>query len=191
MPGSGDLKRAKRALRASILEARDALPHPDRAARSRRIAERLAALPELAGVGILLAYWPFGSEVDPRPFLAGLVGVRLALPRVTGSMIVPVAFRSGDALRTSPFGPSEPVLGEPLDPATIGFVLVPGVAFDRAGGRVGYGGGYYDRFLPALAPGTPRVGAAFSLQVVEDVPVGPSDLGVDAVVTEDEVIRPA
>ena len=191
MPGSGDLKRAKRALRASVLAARDAIPHPERAAMSQRIAERVAALPELAGVGLVLAYWPFGSEVDPRPFLAGLAGVRLALPRVTGSMIVPVSFRSGDALRTSTFGPVEPVLGEPLDPATIGFVLVPGVAFDRAGGRVGYGGGYYDRFLPALAPGTPTVGAAFSLQVVDAVPAGPSDLRVDLVVTEDEVIRPS
>ncbi|MFM7717898.1 MAG: 5-formyltetrahydrofolate cyclo-ligase [Actinomycetota bacterium] len=186
---SADLKREKRRLRAEVLARRDALPQGERDERSRRVAERLTALPDLAGVEVLMAYWPFGSEVDPRPFLAALRDVRVALPRVVGSRLVPVAFRPGDALRRTPLGPSEPVHGEPLDPASIGFVLVPGVAFDRSGARLGYGGGFYDRFVPALAPGTPLVAAAFACQVVEGVPSGTADHGVDVVVTEDEVLR--
>lgn len=186
---TAELKREKRRLRAEVLARRDALSDGERADRSRRIAERLVGLPELAGVRVLLAYWPFGSEVDTRPFLAALRGIRFALPRVVGSRIVPVAFRPGDALRATALGPSEPVVGEPLDPASIGFVLVPGVAFDRLGARLGYGGGFYDRLVPALAPDTPRVAAAFACQVADRVPTSTADHGVGAVVTEDEVIR--
>jgi 5-formyltetrahydrofolate cyclo-ligase len=69
-------------------------------------------------------------------------------------------------------------------PEAIDWVLVPGVAFDPQGGRLGYGGGYYDRLLPLLPSMTRRVAGAFELQVVERVPAAPHDLRVDAVITE-------
>jgi 5-formyltetrahydrofolate cyclo-ligase len=71
-----------------------------------------------------------------------------------------------------------------IDIASIDWVLVPGVAFDRDGRRVGYGGGYYDRFLPLLRADARRVAGAFEMQLVERVPAGRHDVTIDAVVTE-------
>ena len=76
---------------------------------------------------------------------------------------------------------------EPVDPQEVDLVLVPGVAFDRQGNRLGYGGGYYDRFLQQCA--APRVALAFATQLVDHVPTEPHDLRVHAVVTDEEVIR--
>jgi 5-formyltetrahydrofolate cyclo-ligase len=67
-------------------------------------------------------------------------------------------------------------------------VLVPGVAFDPAGGRLGYGGGFYDRLLPLLAPGTARVAGAYDMQLVDRVPAAPHDLAVEVIVTETRTI---
>jgi 5-formyltetrahydrofolate cyclo-ligase len=78
----------------------------------------------------------------------------------------------------------------PVSPQAVDWVLVPGVAFDVAGGRLGYGGGYYDRLLPAMRAGTPRVAAAFEAQIVAHVPRAPHDAGVDAIVTEARTIVP-
>jgi 5-formyltetrahydrofolate cyclo-ligase len=73
----------------------------------------------------------------------------------------------------------------------IDWVLVPGVAFDLAGGRLGYGGGFYDRLLPLLRPGTPRIAGAFDAQVVAHLPAAPHDLPVDCIVTETRMVPAA
>jgi 5-formyltetrahydrofolate cyclo-ligase len=75
-----------------------------------------------------------------------------------------------------------------VDVAAIDWVLVPGVAFDLAGHRIGYGGGYYDRLLPTLREDAPRIAGAFELQIVERVPASAHDLKVDAIVTEARTI---
>jgi len=87
-------------------------------------------------------------------------------------------------------------IGEPLshcpsvDPSAIDWVLVPGVAFDPSGHRIGYGGGYYDRLLPALRRDARRIAGAFELQIIEHVPAAAHDLKVDAIVTEARTIVP-
>ena len=177
-------------MRRAVLARRDALPVAERQLRSRAIVERVAALPEMVGVALILTYWPMGSEVDPRGVTDLLPGVAVALPKVVGPVIVPIAFHAGDALAPTALGPQEPVFGDPVPLGAIGAVLVPGVAFDRTGGRIGYGGGFYDRFAAALPPATPRIALAFGLQFEERVPVGGTDRAVDLLVTEDEVIRP-
>jgi 5-formyltetrahydrofolate cyclo-ligase len=83
----------------------------------------------------------------------------------------------------------EPAEGRVLDPAEVDLVVVPGVAFDRSCNRVGYGAGYYDRFLRLTRPGVPAVAIAFASQIVSIVPTGGTDRRVDAIVTEAEVIR--
>jgi 5-formyltetrahydrofolate cyclo-ligase len=185
------LKRAKRALRREVLAARDAMPEEERRAHGRAIADRVLGLPELGGARTVMAFWSFGSEVDTAPLLEAL-GERdlaVALPRIEGTEVVPVAYRPGDEVRQTSFGAFEPAGGRVLSPVEIDLVLVPGVAFDRRGGRVGYGGGFYDRLLPHLRPGIPAIAIAFGLQVVDEVPAGGVDRGVDAIVTEREVIR--
>jgi 5-formyltetrahydrofolate cyclo-ligase len=185
------LKQAKRALRREIVARRDAVPPEERAARSVGIVDRLLALPEVRGARTGMAFWSFGSEVETAPLIERWCaqGVRVALPRIAGDAIEAVAYRPGDPMRETRFGAMEPSEGDVVAPEEIDVVVVPGVAFDRAGRRVGYGGGFYDRYLPRTGPGALVVAVAFALQVVGEVPQGGADRGVDSIVTEDEVIR--
>lgn len=70
-------------------------------------------------------------------------------------------------------------------------VVLPGAAYCTTGARCGYGGGFYDTYLPQLRPGTPRIALAFEVQVLDDLPTEPHDLAVDVIVTERRMIRPA
>ena len=187
------LKQMKRRLRREVLALRDAVPEADRAARSRAIAERLLALPELEDARTVLAFSSFGSEVDTGPIVEGLLarGTRVALPRIEGDRLVPVAYRPGDEVAVTAFGALEPTAGEVVPDDEIDVVVTPGVAFDRRGHRVGYGGGYYDRLFRRLPHRPFRVGVAFAVQVVGEAPNGRADLPVDAVVTETGVLRSA
>lgn len=190
--GSHRLKQAKRALRREVLAARDALTAEERAARSEAITRRLLALPEMRNAHTALVFWSFGSEVDTGTLIDRLLagGARVALPRVAGSEVEPAGYVRGDPLRGTNFGAMEPEGGSQLDPSDLDLVVVPGVAFDREGNRVGYGGGFYDRLLPRLRSTARSMGVAFAVQIVQTVPTGGSDRRVDVIVTEDEVIRP-
>lgn len=188
---SGALKRAKRQIRRTVLEERDALSPGVRAERGVRIARRVVELPEVRDVRAVMLFSSFGSEVPTAPLIERLRerGIIVALPRIEAGELIPVAYTPGDPVRTASFGALEPIGPNGLEPATLDMVGVPGVAFDRLGGRVGYGGGYYDRFLRALPAF--RVGIAFGLQVIEDpLPAGRFDLPVQVIVTEEETIRP-
>jgi 5-formyltetrahydrofolate cyclo-ligase len=188
---SGALKRAKRGIRRAVLEERDAASSDVRAAWGERIAERFVTLPEVRSAKVVMVFSSFGSEVPTGPIVERLrdLGVVVALPRIEGADLVPVPYAPGDPVRPTSFGAVEPIRPEGVDTASLDVVGVPGVAFDRRGRRIGYGGGYYDRFLRGL-PGF-TVGIAFGLQVVaDDLPTGSFDLPVRAIVTEGETIRP-
>jgi 5-formyltetrahydrofolate cyclo-ligase len=189
---SGGLKRAKRLIRREVLRERDAAPPTVRHESGQRVAERFLALPEVQRATTIMLFWSFGSEVPTHSLIDRVDqrGVTVALPRIEGTDLVPIRYVPGDPTTRTSFGAEEPVGGVRLDPSTIDVVGVPGVAFDRRGRRIGYGGGYYDRFLRDLRAFT--VGFAFGLQVRdEDLPGGNFDEPVDAIVTEDETIRPA
>jgi 5-formyltetrahydrofolate cyclo-ligase len=189
---SGDLRAAKRALRRRVLERRDAMTDRDRARAGEEVVERFLALPELDSARTVMAFWSFGSEVDTRPLLERLAasGRTVVLPTIRDRALEPRTWKPGEELEETWFGASEPVGGRSVDPAAIDVVAVPGVAFDRAGGRVGYGGGFYDRFLGRLRADALRVGIAFSCQLVDEpVPAASFDVPIDAVVTEREVLR--
>jgi 5-formyltetrahydrofolate cyclo-ligase len=189
--GLDELKRRKAELRARIRSARDAARDADRARWSREIARRLFGLREILDAATVMAFSSFGSEVDTGPILRrlGADGHSIALPRVEEGRIVAVALGPGVGMRRASFGALEPEAGAPVPPGAIDAVIVPGLVFDRRGFRIGYGGGFYDRFLPLLRADAPRVGICFSLQLVDEVPRGPGDVPVGMVVTQDEVIR--
>jgi 5-formyltetrahydrofolate cyclo-ligase len=188
---SGALKRAKREVRRALLEDRDALPPGARAEWGERIAELFVELPEVRDASTVMLFSSFGSEVPTGPSIERLRdrGTTVALPRIEDGDLVPVAFVPGDPVRATSFGAFEPIDPLGLDPASLDVVGVPGVAFDRLGRRIGYGGGYYDRFLRNLAAF--RIGIAFSVQVIDGrLPAGSFDLPVHAIVTEEGTIRP-
>lgn len=172
----------KAALRRSTRVARADLG-PD--ARTRRAADasaRLAALPELRRVRSVLAYAATGHELDLADLLADLTTRRVAIhyPRVAGDHLEVVA---DTELRPGFRGVREPV-GAAVDDGDLDAVLLPGLAFDPTGGRLGQGGGHYDRLLARLPERTLRVGVGFSCQLVPRVPRVAHDEPVDLVVTD-------
>ncbi len=157
------------------------------------VRERLLSAVVLPPAATVSAYWPMASEIDPRPLMQALDerGHGLALPVVAGAGR-PLVFRAwtpGDPLRPAAFNTREP--GPDKAEVTPRVLLVPLLAFDRAGYRLGYGGGFYDRTLAGLrAAGTAlAVGLAFAGQEVESVPRDVNDRRLDWVVTEAEAIR--
>jgi 5-formyltetrahydrofolate cyclo-ligase len=189
---TGDLKKAKRAIRREVLAGRDAMPSAERARLGDVIAGRFLALPEVERARVVMAFSSFGSELPTEPLIEALVdrGVTVALPRIVAGELEPRTWRPGEPTTAAPFGALEPAAGRTVAPETIDVVVTPAVAFDRTGGRVGYGGGYYDRFLLRTRDDALRAGVAFGLQLVEgDLPAGAFDLRVDVVVTERETIR--
>ncbi len=146
------------------------------------------ALP--ASGAVVAGYWPFRTEIDPRPLMARLarLGVRLALPVTPpkGSD-APLAFRAWNPetpLQRGAFGVPEP--GPEAGTVEPELLLVPLLAFDRSGRRLGYGAGHYDRTIEALRAARPIIalGLAFARQEVERTPVHDHDQLLDAIVTE-------
>ncbi|MCP4434500.1 MAG: 5-formyltetrahydrofolate cyclo-ligase [Actinomycetia bacterium] len=182
------------------LSARRSLDAAVRAAHSRHIANTLGALEEVAGADIVGAYAATGDEVDLSGMWRALRtdGKALCLPRIDpgGSPTMEfAAWARGAELRPNRFGIGEPV-GPPVGVEDLDVVLVPCVAVDRAGTRVGFGAGYYDRALgrlPAAEPAAGRpvlVGVAYEVQVVALIDARPWDVPLDIVVTEAGVNRP-
>jgi 5-formyltetrahydrofolate cyclo-ligase len=186
---STELKRAKRAVRRAVLAERDAMSEALRKDAGARVTARFLDWPEVERAETVMLFWSLGSEVDTAPLIERLhvAGVTVTLPRIADGELIPIRYAPGDPTTPTHFGAREP-LGDAIDPRGLDVVGVPGVAFDRRGRRIGYGGGYYDRFLRDLAAFT--AGLAFGVQLLDrDLPAGRFDRSIDAVVTEDETVR--
>jgi 5-formyltetrahydrofolate cyclo-ligase len=173
-------------------KAREAIPPAERTELSRAVGERLFALPEVRGARTMALFSSFGSELDTAPMLeqAHAEGRRVVLPYIEGAAMEVAEHRpDDDELARSSYGAMEPVSRVAIDPALIDVVVAPGLAFDRAGRRLGYGRGYYDRWLRRVGTGAFLIGVCFSAQVVDRVPATSSDERMDVVVTDREVIR--
>jgi 5-formyltetrahydrofolate cyclo-ligase len=188
------IAREKQRLRASLLPTLRSIP----AERARRagsdVASRLqaSAIWEACTEVVLFASLP--GEVDTLPIFeaARRAGRRTLLPRMQpGGNLEFVPFDDFERLAAGRYGVREPA---PVTPARVPcdgtLLLTPGVAFDRGGGRLGRGAGYYDRALAGLVragAGPILMGVAFSIQIVEQVPMGPHDIFLDGVVTDENL----
>ena len=181
----------KTSLRATALAARDALGGERRAAAAQAIA--LRGLPfEIMPGAVVAGYSPIRSEIDPIPLLRKLAvpGVQLALPAIVAGD-QPLKFRAwspGDRLQPGPLGILEP--SADANEVVPDILLVPLAAFDRAGHRIGYGAGHYDRTLEQLRKlkAITAVGIAVAAQQVEAVPALLHDAALDYVLTETQVL---
>ena len=193
-PPITDPREAKRRLRERVLRSRDALPAELRARFGAAITEQLLAREDFRAARTVLLSVAFRSEWETRPlFSAALaLGKTVVAPRVDRERRTLGLYAVRNLERD--VGAGYLGIGEPLphcpgvDPSAIDWVLVPGVAFDPSGHRIGYGGGYYDRLLPALRSDARRIAGAFELQIIDRVPAAAHDLKVDAIVTEARTI---
>jgi 5-formyltetrahydrofolate cyclo-ligase len=196
--GSGALRldQRKALLRASVLAERDRMPGSVRKERSRVIVTTVTSLPDFASAASVLLTSSFGSEVETGELVAHSLacGKTLLLPLVNKESRMLELYEvsePGSQLARGTYGIAEPRLDRcrRASYAEVEWVLVPGVVYAGDGFRIGYGGGYYDRLLPLLAPAVPRVSAAFELQRRPQVPHGAHDQQVDFVVSEAGVYR--
>ena len=184
----------KETLRAEAKAKRGRIAPDAAAAAARAVRDRVLAANLVPERAVVSGFWPIGDEFDPRPLLEALHrrGHRLCLPVVVGKGRA-LAFRvwaPGDPLERAGFGLSVPAWNAP--PAIPRFLIVPLLAFDRRGGRVGYGAGYYDRTIAELKAHVPRpfaLGVGFAVQEVAEVPALAHDQRLDAVATEDYLIE--
>ena len=192
---SDKLQTEKKKMRAAILALREAMPPAARSAASRAIIDKVCGLPQYAEATVVLTYMGFGSEIETQSFFERIIadGKIAVLPRVdrASQTLMLHAARSTSDLLTGKWGIREPGADAPqVSINEVDFLLMPGVAFDRFGNRLGYGRGYYDKLLVIADPALTRVAAAFSCQIVEAVPVGPNDQRIDSIITESEIIKP-
>ena len=195
----------KAELRRAVITRRNAIDLDVRAAKSAVVCARLVELLESSGTAgkrTVAVYAAMGSEVDPAAFAAAAVarGWRVAYPcmlsatdaMACGQCMCMRAVSAGDASE-APFiaHPTRAFAATDIDSdhfpivpaAELDMVVVPLVAFDRTGARLGYGGGCYDRYLPTVAPGRPIVGIAFDEQRVDHVPTDAHDLSLPNIVS--------
>ena len=184
----------KDALRARMRAARAGVHAIEAASAARAARDRFLAGIEVPQNAVVAAYAAFGGEIDPLPLLEALAakGVALALP-VVEAKAAPLVFRAwmpGDQLVQHRFGMAEPPREAPALVPDI--VVVPLLAFDRQGQRLGYGGGYYDRTLAALRKRgrVLAVGIGFALQEMPSVPRAAHDVPLDWIVTERAAFAP-
>src|SRR5207244_11791771 len=191
MPIPRPIEDMKGGLRREALARRDALSPAERARAAEMIAARAVPLAVVTGT-IVSGFAPMKSEINPLPLMRKLsdAGARLALPVVAGKgkPLIMRAWVFGEPLGSGVWGIREPKPeAAEVEPDIL---IVPLLAFDRGGHRIGYGAGYYDMTIAALRAKKPivAVGIAFAAQEIETVPITPRDARLDLVLTEREVI---
>jgi len=186
------VKAAKRRLRREMRARRGEVPARAAAEAAREVARCVAATPEFGAAARVALYAALPDELPSRPCFDAVLGAgkTALLPCVEGERLVFRKLERWEHLRPGRFGISEPPEGGPeRAPGTGDLVLVPGVAFDARGHRLGRGGGYYDAAFPPGSGGPVLFGVGYAFQVLESVPHGSRDRGMDAIVTERGVHR--
>ncbi len=182
----------KKLLRQSVLELRDAIPLEERLERSHCLTERLLETLEFQQAEYPMGYCSMGSEYETWGVLKNVLdrGKCLVLPRVHPQQKILELFRVTcleSGLKKGVWGIREPDpdICELVPLYQVDFVLMPGVAFDGQGYRLGYGGGFYDRLLASADPDLCKVAVAFREQRVNRVPREPHDIPLSQLITDD------
>ncbi len=189
------MQQEKKQLRRKILKIRDLFTAAEIREKSLAITENFVGLEAYRKAETIMFFVPFRNEVDTRYLAERSMELhkKVLVPRTIKEkreLIPSLLLNWDDDLVPGEYGIPEPPPEKlrPVEPRLIDMVIVPGVAFDLSGNRLGYGGGYYDRFFERLQENTPLVAVVFDHQIVEQVPVDPWDRRVDAVVTEERVL---
>jgi 5-formyltetrahydrofolate cyclo-ligase len=190
-----DVKARKSEIRRSTFARRDALSKDKRSKKSAAIMKRLFGFANFLEARIVLFYMSYSSEVDTEPVVRKALELEkiVALPLVDSKKkeIVPFRIENLDRdLRPGYRGIREPIPQrcKQIPVQYINLAIIPGVAFDERGGRIGHGMGIYDRFIPRLDITTRKVALAFECQIGPQIPMEPHDRYTDIIITEKRII---
>lgn len=181
--------RKKEEIRKAVLKKRSALSEQEAAIYSKRISEKIIRLPEYCEAEEIYAYMDYKNEVQTRALIKHALeaGKRVALPKVVGEELEFFYIQELENLKAGYRGIPEPFANFPAGREQA-FILMPGVAFDSDRNRIGYGKGFYDRFLEAY-PFHRTAALAFECQIVEKIPAAPNDKRPQIIVTEERIFR--
>jgi 5-formyltetrahydrofolate cyclo-ligase len=179
----------KKTLRNQMKSVRQSIPADEKEDFDKSIFNKVISSTIYKEAKILFIYVSFGSEVDTHRIIEQTIKdnksvyVPKVINRIEGMAAVKISSLS--ELKASSLGILEPEdIHETAKPWEFDLILIPGLAFDSRGGRLGYGAGYYDSFLKEIRPETQKVGLAYSCQVIEEVPMEKQDVFIDHIITE-------
>ncbi len=180
----------KNKLKNDVLEKRNSLAQEEILEISRKIEDKLFSLEHYKKSRVVMFFVSFNSEVHTHGMIKrALQDKTVIVPKVVQNEIEPSIILDFDSLLPSGrFGILEPIEAMKIAYKSIGLILVPGIAFDKEGHRIGYGHGYYDKFLKKV-PKAIKIGLAFDSQIIDKIPNEQHDVPVDLVVTEKRVIN--
>lgn len=176
----------KKQIREALLQKREL--HTATEEDTNKVVEKLLSLPQIKKAKSVLLYYPHKNEINTLPLINAFLkqGKTVLLPKVEGLNIIPVIFKDLSQLKEGYAGIKEPE-GKAISPEEIDIVIVPGVAFDKKGHRLGYGKGYYDRFLSKT--NALKIGLAYDFQIVENLPAEEHDVPLDLIITPTQIIQ--
>lgn len=183
----------KKEIRKNIIKTRDALDSKDKQNMDRLIFEKFISSDFYKRATVIFAFVSFASEVDTKALIEYALKDNkvICVPRVKSIKEGFDIYRINglEDLEEGFYGILEPRTScELINDGDIDFILMPGVAFDRAGGRIGYGGGFYDRYLATLKGTIPKIAIAYSFQIIEKIPMNELDICIDGIITEKETL---
>lgn len=184
------LKQQKNELRATVKSRVASMNEDERRQASTAACTKLATLEPFRHASVIMLYMPLADEIDLTPFAIGCfrAGKTVCVPTVDWERRdmrpVEVASFNDDLMQIDEHGLRSPRDGRPMLPSVLDMVIVPGIAFDVTGRRLGRGGGFYDRFLARLHRSVTTVGLAYDVQVVDQVPTAENDRRVEYLATD-------
>ena len=172
----------KKELRRAIREQKRAMKPEEIDSRSQRLGELFLATPAYQNAKTIYGYLPYNQEVRTVPILQRALddGKQVAVPKIYGDAMRFLYLTDLAQVEENAMGIPEPIGDEPVAEDETALVLMPGVAFTKTGDRMGYGGGFYDRFLSA-EPNHPTIALCYDFQIVESLPTEEFDIPVDLV----------
>lgn len=189
---SDDIILNKKHKRKEILKIRDEISKNKRDKFDIIIFEKLKALEEFKESNNIFIYIGFGSEIDTKVLILDMIkeGKRVYVPKILGKNMILIEITSLDNLIQNKFKILEPIGDKnEIDVDNLDLVIMPGIVFDRKGNRIGYGGGFYDRYLENSKSTLKKIALAYSIQLLENIDVENHDLKVDLIITEKEIIK--
>lgn len=180
----------KKEIRKSIIELRDLQGLKVKSKYDNIISSRVLDNKDITEAKTIFIFISFKSEVNTIPIIEGLLeaGHSVCVPRLEGKTMKAIRISSLDNLKDTKYA-KEPKVGEVVEADEIDTIIVPGVAFDRKGNRIGYGGGYYDKFMKNIRINCNKIAVSYELQVIDDIITDSWDIVIDSLITEKRIYR--